>query len=429
MDVHKFFYLFLLPILCPLSISAQSTAGRLFSTQEVDRRLTSDRRDLIQEKIRIEDHVTAFCQSGAIQPVTIPVVFHIVQPASAPAISLEQVHLQLEALNRDFNTLDPKVYRMKGDYEIFIERAAVPRINFCLPDLSVGADGSSPLTFTSVGVMTWSSDDKVKLPRYGGIAPLDPNRYLNVWVCDLEGENAGYAQMPGGPPETDGVVIDLRYFGMSDDRDNPYGEGKTLTHLVANYLGLYDLWNVYEPCFDDRVYDTPVHNSPNAGVGLEGRHVSTCIGHELEMFMNYMDNTEDSILYMFTKGQVMRMQGILSEGGPRHGLVTNVWCDDNSGTETLSAQRAPADLADEPSLQVYPNPAENILHITVSSIAEGEVHIELFNATGQVVWAYVGACNDGRLDHSVQCEHWPSGIYTVSVLQNRHLMTKKVIIH
>jgi hypothetical protein len=132
--------------------------------------------------------------------------------------------------------------------------------------------------------------------------------------------------MPGGPAATDGVVINARYFGIKNDRNDPFGRGKTLTHLVASYLGLYELWNSLEPCFDDRVYDTPVHNDPNAGAGIEGRHVSTCYGHELEMYMNFMDNTEDSLLCMFTRGQVLRMQGMLSEGGPRNGLVANSAC-------------------------------------------------------------------------------------------------------
>ena len=69
--------------------------------------------------------------------------------------------------------------------------------------------------------------------------------------------------MPGGPVATDGIVIDYRYFGTGGTAIAPYDEGRTLTHLVGNYLNLHDLWNDVSRCSDDEVADTPVHNGPN----------------------------------------------------------------------------------------------------------------------------------------------------------------------
>jgi hypothetical protein len=57
---------------------------------------------------------------------------------------------------------------------------------------------------------------------------------------------------------------------------------RTLTHLMGNYLNLYDLWNESQPCADDYVDDTPIHNAPN-GRFWQYRHVSTCDGSPVEM--------------------------------------------------------------------------------------------------------------------------------------------------
>ncbi|MFC1835140.1 hypothetical protein ACFL2Q_10440 [Thermodesulfobacteriota bacterium] len=47
------------------------------------------------------------------------------------------------------------------------------------------------------------------------------DKYLNMWVCNLEGGLLGYAQFPGGPPETDGVVILNTAFGTTGIADYP----------------------------------------------------------------------------------------------------------------------------------------------------------------------------------------------------------------
>jgi hypothetical protein len=126
--------------------------------------------------------------------------------------------------------------------------------------------------------------------------------------------------MPGGPSATDGIVLDYRFLGSLGTVKAPYDQGKTLTHLVGNYLGLNDLWGNGH-CADDLVDDTPPHNAPN--FGCPGyRHISTCDDNPVEMTMNFMDNTDDACMYMFTAGQVRRMRAALGESGPGQVFAT-----------------------------------------------------------------------------------------------------------
>jgi hypothetical protein len=62
--------------------------------------------------------------------------------------------------------------------------------------------------------------DGVKFAVQGGADAWDANRYLNLWVChdlqDASGRSLlGYAQFPGGPAATDGVVIVHTAFGTT----------------------------------------------------------------------------------------------------------------------------------------------------------------------------------------------------------------------
>ena len=79
----------------------------------------------------------------------------------------------------------------------------------------------------------------------------DATKYLNVWVCNINGGVLGYAQFPDAPNEpgnpastaanTDGVVVHYNTVGSSAQKfpgSYPYDEGRTLTHEVGHWFGL-----------------------------------------------------------------------------------------------------------------------------------------------------------------------------------------------
>ena len=52
-------------------------------------------------------------------------------------------------------------------------------------------------------------------PPTAAIDPRPTTKFLNVWVCNLGEGLLGYAQFPGGPAKTDGVVILYTAFGTT----------------------------------------------------------------------------------------------------------------------------------------------------------------------------------------------------------------------
>jgi hypothetical protein len=144
---------------------------------------------------------------------------------------------------------------------------------------------------------------------------------LNVWVCPLGGGLLGYAQFPGGPALTDGVVVNYRAFGAGGTAEAPFDLGRTLTHEVGHYLNLRHIWGDTPDCSgSDSVDDTPNCAGPNFGTPTFP--VVTCNnGPNGDMFMNYMDYVDDAAMVMFTTQQVVRMRTALET--MRAGLIAS----------------------------------------------------------------------------------------------------------
>jgi hypothetical protein len=167
----------------------------------------------------------------------------------------------------------------------------------------------------------------VKSSSTGGSNAWDRNKYLNIWVCDISGGILGYAQFPGGSASTDGVVVDYQYFGTIGTATAPFNKGRTATHEVGHWLNLYHIWgDDGTGCTgSDLVSDTPNQADQNYGCPAFPQ-VSCSNGPNGDMFMNYMDYTDDACMFMFSTGQATRMQALFAAGGARASLLTSNGC-------------------------------------------------------------------------------------------------------
>ena len=84
--------------------------------------------------------------------------------------------------------------------------------------------------------------------------------------------------------------------------------GRTTTHEVGHYLNLLHLWGKNaNGCGDDLVEDTPDQSLPH--YGCPDYPQLSCFTSN--MFMNFMDYVDDACMYMFSKGQGLRMRTTL----------------------------------------------------------------------------------------------------------------------
>jgi len=233
----------------------------------------------------------------------IPVVFNVLYRTSAENISLTQLQSQIAVLNKDFSATNTDYNTANNPYSSV--RSGNTNIRFVLDQVI-----RKSTTKTS-----WGTNDAMKKSTQGGINPTSPTTKLNLWVCTIGGGILGYAQFPGGSSSTDGVVIDSKYLGTTGTATYPFNLGRTATHEVGHWLNLRHIWGD-ATCGSDLVSDTPVHNTANYGVPAVG-HRSTCSGTPLEMYMNYMDYTDDRGMYMFSVGQKNRMNAVFAVGAAR----------------------------------------------------------------------------------------------------------------
>jgi PKD repeat protein len=259
--------------------------------------------------------------------VTIPVVVHVVYNTAAQNISYDQIQSQINVLNRDFRRLNTDT----GNTPIpFKPVSADPMVQFCLAQRDPNGNPSLGVTRTLTTVTTFGLDNAVKYNATGGHDAWDRDRYLNIWVCNLGGGLLGYATFPGGNPAVDGVVIGYLYFGTIGTATPPYHLGRTATHEIGHWLSLYHIWGDDNgACWGtDYCDDTPNQGPENYGCP-SFPHITCNNGPDGDMFMNYMDYTDDGCMNIFTLNQSSRMTAALT--GPRAPIQTSNGCVPASG--------------------------------------------------------------------------------------------------
>ncbi|MEM6765307.1 MAG: fibronectin type III domain-containing protein [Bacteroidota bacterium] len=275
---------------------------------------------MLQRLNRIERH-TGFHPKKAASAlrikrdvITVPVVVHVVYHSEAQNISDQQIRSQIRVLNEDYRRKNADAYSTPSQFR---KLAADTGIEFVLATQDPAGNPTSGITRTYTSRESFISfENGVKYNAKGGKDAWPSDQYMNIWVCNLAMGVLGYAQFPGGPSQTDGVVIGYRYFGTIGNLKKPFNFGRTTTHEVGHYLNLRHIWGD-GPCgHDDFVQDTPEAAGPTHGC-IQSR--STC--GSLDMTSNFMDYTDDACMNMFTKGQSSRMRSLFSPGGAREKLL------------------------------------------------------------------------------------------------------------
>ena len=244
--------------------------------------------------------------------VTIPVIVHVIYNTAQEKITTDQIASQIRVLNNDYRKTNSDINKTPA---VFASLESDMNIQFSL----------SSVDYKSSNKTSWGTRDAMKSTKKGGVDPVQPSKYLNIWVCNIGGGILGYAQFPGGSAATDGVVIGPQFFGSSDYVTGgylqaPYDKGRTATHEIGHWLNLRHIWGDAN-CGDDLVSDTPKQQTSNYGCpGFP--HVTCTNGPNGDLFVNYMDYTDDPCMVMFSNGQKTRSRALFASDGARRSFVT-----------------------------------------------------------------------------------------------------------
>ncbi len=239
----------------------------------------------------------------------LPIVVHVVHQGEAVGvgrnISDAQVLSQIQVLNEDYRRLagtngfntDP------NGADIELEFFLAQEDPDCNPTNGINRILRSSLPNNGVNINTDIKPATV----------WDSSRYINIWALQIGGGTLGFAQFPGGNPMTDGVVTDYRYFGSDDapgvNLGGVYNLGRTTTHELGHYFGLFHTFQGGCVGSGDSIDDTPAEALPN--YGCPATPPDTCTSPGLDPIENYMDYSDDICMNIFTNDQKSRIQSTL----------------------------------------------------------------------------------------------------------------------
>ena len=432
-------FLFCSLLLCAAALPAQVSELRWFQSAErywanFDT-INGDSEAYVQHHFYVQDHL--YQGNHVANTREIPVIFHVIDdssPGSSPskAITPELVQEQLDALNEHFAGEAPVCSvcpdNVIEQYDVHQRDSG---FRFCFFEPEPGNTEVASINYyqRDLSTMGLEYDDHELVAN--GLSAYLPNQVVNVWIADLELNSAGYAQFPlTGPAETDGIVINRRYFGLGPTPGDRYNEGKTLTTLMGSYLGLYPLRGLLQ-CWDDYVADTPPNHAQHFGVPSGGL-VTTCIpGPNLPMFTSFMDSCDDPVRYLFSAGQISRMYVIARGEGARAGLgYGDFGCGEqiDSGNPTAvrpaNAERALG------KVHVSPNPADDQLFVDwqLYRPATTPLTLRLYNVEGRVVWQRVYSNARQQQRERLSVAELPAGLYRLHLSGGGAATTRSFVV-
>ena len=345
--------------------------------------------------------------------ITIPVVVHIVWNTPADNFTDLEIEAQIDALTADFRKMNENTTSIPASFQSL---AADVEIEFCLATVYEGKETNGIVrketSLTGIGNL-YHSDNRRRIcyDDLGGSSAWEPEDYINIWVGQLG--LLGEATFPGmaDTKYEDGVFIDPSAFGFFCSSSSNYVLGRTLTHEMGHFFNLYHIWGENGCTIDDLVMDTPMQNVSSSGCPL---HPQVSCGSD-DMFMNFMDYTDDRCMAMFTKGQKMRMLAAF-DTFPRESLKISDGC---ARSIIKNITLTPDDIL------LFPNPATDCIHIDLDLENDLPIRMAIYDTKGREIYSNHIFAKDLR---TFNISNISNGIYFIYFESNGQVASKKLII-
>jgi hypothetical protein len=218
---------------------------------------------------------------------TVPVNFNVIYAsmnASDGYVPDSQIEAQIDVLNQDYSGTG-----LSFKLENITRTLNATWFNNVAPDTSLQTDMKNTL-------------------RKGDVSTL--NLYTVGFTSGDAQGLLGYSTFPSdyaANPMDDGVVV--LYESLPGGPTGNFSLGRTSTHEIGHWLGLYHPFQGGCDGSGDFVDDTPAEAIPGYGCPISR---DTCVSPGLDPVQNFMDYSNDSCMNNFTPGQIARVKSQIS---------------------------------------------------------------------------------------------------------------------
>ena len=418
--------------------SLSQTNKKCFTTELIQKELdvNNDYKNHINEVYR-ENKKWIAENNRTKEVITIPIVVHVIYRQSHANIGIGtnipnfQIEDQIRILNEDFSKTNNEFPNPPRN--TFVNYADNANLKFCLATTDPNGNPTTGITRTqstknSFNYNTEAND--MKRDNTGGKDGWDPNKYLNIWVCDIASSGntsvLGYAYLPGLQSWNawkDGLVVDFQHFGTVGNA-TASSDGRTPTHEIGHYLGLYHTFCEASGggCCDNdntwgsNVYDTPATDDVYFGSVNANTNNNTCNDLLYGFNADLLDMDENFMAYsnhtwMFTYDQVSEMTATMN--GYRSSLKNSnvpVNC-----TGTVSVENSTN------KFKIYPNPANNKIFIE-SNYANYNIKIK------DILGNNLLSMKSLNTNKTIDISEFKNGTYFIEFRTPNHKITEKILI-
>jgi len=351
---------------------------------------------------------------GTSETITIPVVFHVLYHTKEENVDKASLDLLIAALNRDFNKKNSDTSNTPS---VFKPYATSMGFEFKLATMDPQGRGTTGILKKYTPMVYWMSDDKMKFSESYGDDAWDSKSYLNIWICNMK-DLMGYSTFPGMDPLKDGVVLSTKDIFNAHGTTPGINDLRTVVHEVGHWVNLYHIWGE-DYCGDDKVDDTPKQGSYTPGCP-NGTRVTCSNGPTGDMYMNFMDFTDDVCMNMFTAGQRKRARTIFEAGGPRNSILYSKGLN----ISLIETAALPDFYPKWYYAQVYPNPAVTSIKVYFDYDERwiGK-KMEILDMSGRVVFNKI----IGSKIETIDVSRLTAGVYFIRAENNGEKLRTKFI--
>ncbi|MBK9637752.1 MAG: T9SS type A sorting domain-containing protein [Bacteroidetes bacterium] len=329
------------------------------------------------EKENIRNFLSEISATSMIDTtVTIPVVVHVLYNTSKQNVSDEEIQSQIDVLNEDFAAHNASSLDVPTDW---INLITDSKIRFKLAQRDPSGNNSNGVIRVSSAISEFQIfDPAIYSTALGGSDAWPRSKYLNIWVCQLEGNALGYANFPGSNASQDGIVINYKAFGRNGNANPPYNLGRTCTHEIGHWLILSHIWGDDNndcsasdfPITQQAIDDTPNQEGPTFRCKRFPELDNCSTTPPGIMYMNFMDYTDDKCMMFYTPGQIFRMRTTLN--GIRDSLkisnghvLPNLYISDVAIDSVLNPVKITSTMCLDPVVRILNNGTSTITDVSI----------------------------------------------------------------